>query len=62
MGSWFEVYPYWETIGAQVLAAVLVVGSYYLAEELKVRRPKRRGMEPSAVKSDQPWPVELPAA
>jgi high-affinity iron transporter len=62
MGSWFEIYSYWETIGAQVLAAVLVVGSYYLAEELKVRRPKRRGMEPSAVKSDQPWSVELPAA
>ena len=20
MGSWFEIYPYWETIGAQVLA------------------------------------------
>jgi high-affinity iron transporter len=62
MGSWFEIYPYWETIGAQVLAAVLVVGSYYLAEELKVRRPRRRGEEPTAVKSDRPWPVELPAA
>ena len=21
MGSWFEIYPYWETIAAQVLAA-----------------------------------------
>jgi high-affinity iron transporter len=62
MGSWFEIYSYWETIGAQVLAAVLVVGSYYLAEELKVRRPKRRGEEPTAVKADRPWPVELPAA
>jgi high-affinity iron transporter len=62
MGSWFEIYSYWETIGAQVLAAVLVVGSYYLAEELKVRRPQRRGEEPTAVKSDRPWPVELPAA
>jgi high-affinity iron transporter len=62
MGSWFEIYSYWETIGAQVLAAVLVVGSYYLAEELKVRRPKRRGEEPTAVKSDRPWPVELPAS
>ena len=39
MGSWFEIYPYWETIGAQVLAAALVVGSYVLAERVKVRRP-----------------------
>jgi high-affinity iron transporter len=62
MGAWFEIYPYWETIGAQVLAAVLVVGSYYLAEELKVRRPKRRGEAPTAVKADQPWPVEVPVA
>jgi len=61
MGAWFEIYPYWETIGAQVLAAGLVVGSYYLAEELKVRRPKRRGVAPTAVKADQPWPVEVTA-
>ena len=61
MGSWFEIYSIWETIGAQVLAAVLVVGSYYLAEELKVRRPRRRGEEPTAVKSDRPSPVEQPA-
>src|SRR4051795_12830543 len=27
MGSWFEVYSYWETIGVQVLAAVFVIGS-----------------------------------
>ena len=47
MGSWFEIYPYWETIGAQVLAAVLVAGSYLLAEHLKVRRPLRRGETPA---------------
>jgi len=62
MGAWFEIYPYWETIGAQVFAAVFVVGSYYLAEELKVRRPQRRGKAPTAVKADRPWPAELPAA
>jgi len=39
MGSWFEVYPYWETIGAQVLAVVLVVGSYFAAERIKGPRP-----------------------
>src|SRR3954453_20053878 len=30
MGSWFEIYSYWETIGAQLLAGILVVGSYVL--------------------------------
>src|SRR3954471_20068342 len=47
MGSWFEIYPYWETIGAQVLAAVLVVGSYLLAEYVKDRRPRRLGLPPA---------------
>jgi high-affinity iron transporter len=54
MGSWFEMYSTWETLGAQLLAAVLVVGSYILAEELKVRRPRRQGREPVAVKATAP--------
>src|SRR5215210_4448844 len=53
MGAWFEMYPTWETLGAQVLAALLVVGSYQLAEHLKVRRPQRRGEQP-AVRADAP--------
>src|SRR4051812_31328051 len=48
MGSWFEMYSYWETLGAQVLAGGLVVGSYYLAEYFKVRRPRREGRQPAA--------------
>ena len=32
MGSLVRDLPYWETLGAQVLAAVLVVGSYCAAE------------------------------
>jgi high-affinity iron transporter len=58
MGSWFEIYPYWETIGAQVLAAVLVVGSYLVAEYVKDRRPRRRGLQP-ARRADAP-PVAVP--
>ncbi len=49
LGSWFEIYPYWETLAAQVLAAGFAVGSYFLAEELKSRRPRRQGREPVAV-------------
>ena len=50
---WFEVVPTWETLGAQLLAALLVVGSYFGAEYLKVRAPRRRGDEP-AVRTTEP--------
>jgi high-affinity iron transporter len=57
MGTWFEIYPYWETIGAQILAGSLVVGSYVLAEHVKVRRRVQRGEEP-AVPAQAPPPAE----
>src|SRR4051812_6309041 len=47
MGSWFEMYSTWETLGAQVLAAVFVVGSYYAAERIKVKAPLARGEQPA---------------
>src|SRR3954466_4247019 len=43
LGAWFEIYSVWETLAAQVLAAAFVIGSYYAAEYLKVKRPRRRG-------------------
>src|SRR4051794_6734807 len=61
MGSWFEMYSYWEPLGAQVLAGALVVGSYYLAEYLKVRKPQHEGREPVAVRASAP-PQASPAA
>jgi high-affinity iron transporter len=33
-GVWFSVYPTWETIIAQILALVLVVGSYFLSGKM----------------------------
>jgi high-affinity iron transporter len=53
MGTWFEIYPYWETIGAQLLAGTFVVGSYVLAEHVKVRRRVRKGERP-AVRAEAP--------
>jgi high-affinity iron transporter len=41
-GLWLGVYPTWETIGAQIAAFVFVIGSYYLAQEVRVRGPQRR--------------------
>jgi high-affinity iron transporter len=53
LGSWFEIYGTWETIGAQVVAGAFVVGSYFLAQHVKVKRPAKRGEQP-AVRADAP--------
>jgi high-affinity iron transporter len=53
MGLWFAIFPNVETIVAQVVAAVLVIGSYFLAEQMRVRRPRRRGA-PVAVRASAP--------
>jgi high-affinity iron transporter len=41
-GLWFGVFPTWETLIAQVGALVFVIGSYFLAQEVKVKRPQRK--------------------
>ncbi len=40
-GVWLGVYPTWEGLGAQVGAALFVVGSYVVAEALRARRRRR---------------------
>ena len=57
MGSWFEMYSTWETLAVQALAAVFVIGSYWLAKEVKVRRPQRQGLQP-AVRAEAPPKAE----
>jgi high-affinity iron transporter len=42
MGLWLAFFPTVEGVLAQLLAAGLVVGSYFVAEEIRVRRPRRR--------------------
>ena len=54
LGVWFGVYPTWETLGAQAIAAVFVIGSYFVAQELKVKRPRRRAA--SAPPTPRPAP------
>jgi high-affinity iron transporter len=60
LGAWFEIYPTYETVGMQILAALFVVGSYVLAKHMLVRRPARRGERP-AVRAEAP-PAELAPA
>ncbi|MBK8295082.1 MAG: FTR1 family protein [Solirubrobacterales bacterium] len=57
MGSWFEIYGVWETLAAQVLAGAFVVGSYYLAEYMKVKRPVKRGEQPAVRAGEVPETV-----
>jgi len=48
IGLWFAVFPTLEGLVAQVLAAGLVLGSYFGAEYIKVKRPRRRALRKSA--------------
>ncbi len=63
-GTWFSVFPNVETIAAQMVALMAVLGSYLAAQYLRVWRPRRRG-ERSAHRADAPpvasvRPVEGP--
>ena len=42
VGLWFAVFPTVEGLVAQVLAAALVLGSYFGAEYWRVKRPRKR--------------------
>jgi high-affinity iron transporter len=42
VGLWFAVFPTIEGVLAQIVAALLVIGSYFAAEHVRVRRPRAR--------------------
>ena len=56
MGLWFAVFPTVETLVAQFIAAVLVVGSYYAARRFG------GGAPPESVEPTQEARVEADAA
>lgn len=41
LGTWLGVFPTWETLGAQVAAFVFVIGSYFAAEYVRIKRPRK---------------------
>jgi high-affinity iron transporter len=63
VGLWFAVFPTVEGLVAQLLAAALVIGSYYGAEYVKVRRPRARGERAARRPEAEPrWePAQRPA-
>jgi high-affinity iron transporter len=48
MGMWFAVFPTYETLLAQSLAALLVVGSYYAARRVRLTTTEEVAPEPDA--------------
>ena len=63
MGTWFSLFNNWETFIGQGIALVLVVGSYVLAQYLRVWRPRRRGAQPAHLATEAPVDVaDLAAA
>jgi high-affinity iron transporter len=47
VGTWFATFPTAEGLVCQAVAAGFVLGSYELAEQLRYRRPRRRGDTPA---------------
>lgn len=60
LGQWFSIFGNWQTVIAQVLAVLIVVGSYFGAEYMRVKRPRRRGQRPATMAGDAP--AEQPAS
>lgn len=54
LGTWFSLFPNVETIAAQLIAVALVIGSYLLAEHIRVRRPRRAGRAPAQLADSPP--------
>ena len=46
--TWLGAFPTWEGIFAQVGSLVFVLGSYFAAREIQVKRPRRRAMAAKA--------------
>lgn len=57
LGQWFSLFPNVQTIVAQVGALALVVGSYLVAEYLRVWRPRRQGLKAATVADEAPAAV-----
>ena len=66
LGEWFSIFPNVQTLVAQLGALTVVIGSYLLAQYLRVWRPRQLGLrvataatEPPAISTDgHPEPIE----
>jgi high-affinity iron transporter len=56
MGTWLSIFPNWQTFVGQAIALGLVIGSYFLAQYLRVWRPRRRGLPAARIAVRPPEP------
>jgi high-affinity iron transporter len=56
------VFPTVETLLAQAIAAVFVIGSYFVAQEVRVKRPRRNAKVAPTAASAEPTGDDLAAA
>jgi high-affinity iron transporter len=54
LGTWFATFPNVEGVVAQAAAGVFVLGSYLVAGELRVRRPRRQGAAAAVLLTQPP--------
>jgi high-affinity iron transporter len=53
-GTWFSLFANVETLAAQALAVTAVLGSYLLAQYVRVWRPRRRGLQAATIADRAP--------
>ncbi len=56
MGTWLSIFPNWQTFAGQFLALGLVIGSYVIAQYMRVWRPRRLGEQPARIADAPPEP------
>jgi len=54
MGTWLSLFGNWQTFAGQFLALGLVIGSYVVAQYMRVWRPRRRGEQPAWIADAPP--------
>jgi len=54
IGTWFSIFPNVETFTAQTVAVLVVLGSYFVAQYVRVWRPRRLGLQGAQVASRPP--------
>ncbi len=63
MGTWFSLFNNWQTFIGQALALMLVLGSYFGAQYLRVWRPRKRGQATARVATRLPaHPADIAVA
>ncbi len=60
-GTWFGIFPSWETMIAQFIAAGFVIGSYYAAEYVKIKKPQKEAAKRRAAKAEAEAAARLTA-